>query len=844
MWNKNKQMKRTNIFIRLSIIFLLFTKVCFAATDTGYLSADLRSVPANANEEIVYSFEIRNQFPNPQTFRLYLTSQNELTCTTSLSDTLVTIEPHGLYQGKVKVLMSDRIPLGGQESCVLTVLNSEHKSAERLEFISVRSKKHPFLLVTNDILEETKAKIIKYDWAKQNFDNMLASSRSFKIPERKIAPIIKYSKVTGHALTYISSSAERIFEMALAWKLSGDIILRDKAVQFIKEVCDSDSGYISVGAIERNVPVKEGNFFMYLAATFDVLYNEPVWSDTDYENIHATFRFYLNKYKDHMSATGIMNHEASVNAGAIIVSLFMQDMAMVEHLTNSPGGMVDQISRGTMPDGWWFESAPGYCYLVVNKYTMVAQAYENYGWSLYHSRFPFKHKSKDHQARANVKDGYVGMKFDIWGPTGKNTIGLEDMYTAFIPIMDEKACLVASNDAGVTPPDRFYEMAYRKFRKDEIAWVLNHSERDSWEALVYGVPELPEIDDPRTASAYTPNVGLVALRSQKKDQTADKQIQTYLKYGTHGGWHGHFDRASLVALDRNGHKYFGTEMCWFGYNHAGYKECVQTSVTHNMVVVDELQQEAVPSEQLLFHDGEMMQVSVVQTIARWRKIPTTNPDLFPPWDDKDYAPDFKPVLQRRMAIVTDDYVVIADYMKSPQTHTYDWMLHPVGFKSIGGAKAKGNIMPKLSEDSNSPYKYFTNAQWYTSNKTKKVMFQEDDMKLDVHTLWPKKSEVLIANYPNGGNQRGIRNNPNRATYGVRLKAKEAEFLNIIEPYKNKSAIVKIESNSVNEIIIFLTDGRKQIISILNFKQDDIQITIKDYLNNKLVDSERTKSIDR
>jgi hypothetical protein len=826
-------MKQVMIFLRLSIIFLLLTKVSFAVTDSSSLSADLRSIPANANEEISYSFEIRNQFSEPQTFHLHLTPQGELACTTSLVDTLVTIEPQGLYKGKVKVLLSDRLPVGGQESCVLTVLNPEHKSTESLEFISVRSKKHPFLLVTNEILEETKAKIEKYDWAKQNFDNMLASAKAFKIPERKIAPIIKYSKVTGYALTYINSSAVDAFEMVLAWKLSGDNMLRDKAVQFIKEVCDPDSGYISVGAIERNVPVKEGNFFMYLAATFDVLYNEPVWSDTDYENIHATFRFYLNKYKDHMSATGIMNHEASVNAGAIVVALFMQDMAMVEHLTNSPGGMVDQISRGTMPDGWWFESAPGYCYLVVNKYTMVAQAYENYGWDLYHSRFPFKHKSKEHQARANVKDGYVGMKFDVWGPTGKNTIGLKDMYTAFVPLMDEKACLLANNDAGITPPDRFYEMAYRKFRKDEIAWVLNHSERDSWEALVYGVPELPKIDDPRTTSAYSSNVGLVALRSQKKDKTADEQIQTYLKYGTHGGWHGHFDRASLVALDRNGHNYFGTEMCWFGYNHAGYKECVQTSATHNMVVVDELQQEAVPSEQLLFHDGKMMQVSVVQTIARWRKIPTSNPDLFPPWDDKQFEPDFKPVLQRRMAIVTDDYIVIADYIKSSQKHTYDWLIHPIGLKEMVGLKKMGGILDSVSKQFDSPYKYFTDGQWYKMKEGSKLQFDDNGAKLDIHTIWPRKADVLIANYPRGGKQKEMRNNPDRRTCAVRSMADEMMFVHVLEPYKGKSMIEKIESNTSGQLEVFLTDGRKQEISISNFNGngEDIRVAISEQTDN-------------
>ena len=65
-----------------------------------------------------------------------------------------------------------------------------------------------------------------------------------------------------------------------------------------------------------------------------------------------------------------------------------------------------------------------------------------------------------------------------------------------------------------------------------------------------------------------------------------------LKWGTHGGWHGHFDRISLLALQRYGKDFYGprTDHFWFGYGSDHYKMWGQASASHNMVIVDQLQQ--------------------------------------------------------------------------------------------------------------------------------------------------------------------------------------------------------------------------------------------------------------
>ncbi|MEI6865612.1 heparinase II/III family protein [Flavicella sp.] len=829
-------LKVTNkYFYFLLLVFVSFSG--FSKSQNDKLSSKQQTKTANVNDTIHYAFQLKNTSNTSQIFYLKVKNTRQLACENLLRDTEVSLMPNKIYNGILSVVISDRMAIGGVESSCIILENEEKRELESLEFISVRSKSHPFLLVTNEIIEEAKEKIKNYDWAQQNLNNMLHELDRFEFPERKIIIKPRPTKVWS-SLNYKASDGEKAFQLGLAYKLTGKVAYRDKLIALIKAVCDKDEGYLSIGAVTNGVQVHEGNFFLFLAAACDLVFDEETLSDVDRENIENTFRFYLKLNKKHMSGLGIMNHQASANAGAIVSALFLQDIAEVEFLTDAEGGMADQISKGVMADGWWFEGTANYCYLVTQRYTLVAQAFQNYGWDLYHRRFPVKFKSKDFD---NVKEGFAGMKFDNWGPTGSNTRGLEDMVSPYIPFMDENAYVVASNDSNLKEPNEFYEFAYRAYKNNDLAWVISKSKRDSWGSLMYGVAELPKVDDPRTDSALASNVGLVALRSQGKHQEPKNQIQAFFKFGTHGGWHGHFDRASMVGLGRNGHKYFGTEMVWYGYGNPGYKECVQTSATHNMIIVDELQQEAVPSKQTLFYKGDMMQVTVVETNARWKKIPKWNAEKFPPWDETSYDANFQPVLQKRLSILTDDYMVIADFMKSNKKHDYDWLIHPVGLQSNNGLKAQGALLGQLSTKTDSPYKYFENAQWYIMNKGSKIKFNEEGNKLDIYTLWPKKAKAVIANYPNGGKQRTVRNNPDRRTYGVRVHKKEAAFLHVIEPYKGDSMIVKIKSKSASELVVYLKDGRKQVITISNLESTtvDIMVSVIEYSDGEIIREEKT-----
>lgn len=134
-----------------------------------------------------------------------------------------------------------------------------------------------------------------------------------------------------------------------------------------------------------------------------------------------------------------------------------------------------------------------------------------------------------------------------------------------------------------------------------------------------------------------------------------------------------------------------------------------------MVIVDLKQQEAEESHRCFFHTGEMFQAGGVETEAAWSypaygglRSSMKGPRSFKEKTEREarYFPDAKnppafgvlsgftePIFQRRLMLVTDEYVVLADYDKSVDSvpHRFDLLFQIKGLRGIAakGKKRKG-----------------------------------------------------------------------------------------------------------------------------------------------------------
>jgi len=278
------------------------------------------------------------------------------------------------------------------------------------------------------------------------------------------------------------------------------------------------------------------------------------------------------------------------------------------------------------------------------------------------------------------------------------------------------------------------------------------------------VPNLPDVESEKMkVSAYADNMGIVQLRSQTPGREQREQIQAALHYGSHGGYHGHFDRTGLVHLARYGRSFYNPEMYWYGYASYLYKFLVQTSINKNMVVVDQKMQEPVESFRTFFYTGDMLQASVVESNARWSHPPyggmvysgrehytlkdfarDENRSLYIPEETPPHGEctEFtEPVLQRRLMIMMDDYVVLADYLEAEQEHTFDWLINIKGFEGItsDGSTERIRHDGQMNKDPLGAAQFTTDCNWYATTGTARAKFK---------TLWGEGADNEAARMPN------------------------------------------------------------------------------------------------
>ena len=279
------------------------------------------------------------------------------------------------------------------------------------------------------------------------------------------------------------------------------------------------------------------------------------------------------------------------------------------------------------------------------------------------------------------------------------------------------------------------------------------------------------------------------LRSQTTNRPVRAQILAALHNGTHGWAHGHYDRTDLLSIVRYGRSFWNPESVFWVYEPFMYKFFCQTSENHNMVVVDRKMQEAQPGEHLLFHSGAAMQATVVETDARWSHPPYGGMvyDYVPVktfaekcWREgrsvpiPSNAPAYgtltgytEKVQQRRALIVTDDYLVIADWVKGTNTHTFESLYQMKGFGGLESAEKK-LLRHDAQWDANpiGSAQFVTDCNWYaadctggeplpsaiwTGGGTTKVRVRwattDGVLKTDVHSLWPLKQEIMVGAAP-------------------------------------------------------------------------------------------------
>jgi hypothetical protein len=555
---------------------------------------------------------------------------------------------------------------------------------------------------------------------------------------------------------------------------------------------DPQNGYPkTLHANSQGIP-QEGGFFEGCANGYDAIQDAGVLSDDDRKNIEQTFRLYIGAVEDSMGDGGISNWSVFNLCPAAECALAVQDLAQFNYLMDGPCGLVDHLRYGLLDDGWWYEMSLAYNLGCAEVMTKLGISCRPFGIDLLNEKFPVA-ATKKVGLRPFEFENFEGMAFGKFGPVKNNTVTLKQMWDGITLYPDYRGVMFGMGDGHeYIVSGGPFELAYYAFGDPAYAAIVKQGGRRD---LIYGVPELPG-NTPQlfTRSGLSEDAGIAVLRSQTAGREPREQIQAAMKYGTHGGYHGHFDNISLLSLMRHGRSFWNPETSWFGYGSYMYKWWGQTSLAANMVVVDAKQQEPQECRTLLFHSGKILQAIAAETDARWSnppyfggyeqiekvkagdapfvRVPESHPK---PGDVTVYT---EPVRQRRLILVTDDYVVLADELRGEREHTFDNLLQ---LRGAGLDTDRARFLGHDAQFDNNPLgsgQFITDCdryqfsapvlirsvhrigggQWATDSFARnageknwetggaKSLSEPGVLHIDEHVLWPQQPEIVIGDY--------------------------------------------------------------------------------------------------
>ena len=694
----------------------------------------------------------------------------------------------------VSMKVHDDMVSGGHETTVIRACGQGGASAgeDSVKLLTMRSLPHPYLYHN----------AAKWREVRENIDRYQPYGKEYEMYREKADCWTVTEPLENRPFCYDTKNEDGIMSCAYLFALTGKKQYAEKLADFFRRFTDPENGYPARKRGCSQSYVQEGHFFKHLAVGYDILLSSGILTNGEKAAVEGCFRLYMEMLDVHILDGHISNWILSELQGALFCALTLQDMERAERFAFGPGGIVEQFQYGIFNDGWWHECSVGYNTWVSSIMLHAAHALLPFGYNLVNAHFPIPFNkevsSTYHLQPHEVKFGMFNRK---WGGNRKNYTCIKDMFDAPLPFLDYRGVMfgVSDSDEKRLTEQHFgstYDLAYYYYRDPAYLPMIAQDTAHP----IFGMPEhhmeaLRSVNPSSIrGNAFSGNIGLALLRSQKPGREQREQIQAVLRYGSHGNAHGHFDIADMLSVMRYGRSFYNPENCWWGYAHFMYKFYVQNSLTKNMVVVDEKMQDPADSRLILWHSEDGLQAAGVEVKTTWSYPPyggmvyeqdgqtATKEELrkrckmnrcYLPIQEGEGSPEYgeltgftEPVLQKRIMAVTDDYIVLFDYLEGEQEHQFDSLMQIKGFQGIEGESVvPAGHTEQMNANPISDAQFITDCNWYDvkggSVARFHTIFTEDDagermdrcdrsnynepgvLNMDIHTAWPRQTKQMV-----------------------------------------------------------------------------------------------------
>ncbi|MBW8865261.1 MAG: hypothetical protein JF609_10145, partial [Verrucomicrobia bacterium] len=342
------------------------------------LEAGIRGRSAAQNGVVEYDVVAGNCSDEKQSVTLEFVKHGWEEMVSSVEPDSLQLAPGESRHIKVRVQISGRVPPGGHEEQVLQAIgNGDASHANQIRFVTTSEVSHPFLLHTSARWQEVRDKIAKYPWAREQADTAIKQAEEWQVPQ--IADPAKAPDDTYGPYVFPTQTEVGLLNCATAYQLTDDKKFAEKVALFMRRLSDPVRGYPATLRGCNQSLVQEGHWFQNIAKAYDAVLPSGVFTEADKAQIEKTFRMFFETLERANDYGPINNWNVAQVVGGLYCSLTLGDMAEAERWFSGPAGVLDQISKGVMDDGWWYECSVSYNTWVTGEFTQAALALEPFG---------------------------------------------------------------------------------------------------------------------------------------------------------------------------------------------------------------------------------------------------------------------------------------------------------------------------------------------------------------------------------------------------------------------------------------------------------------------------------
>ena len=432
------------------------------------------------------------------------------------------------------------------------------------------------------------------------------------------------------------------------------------------------------------------------------------------------------------------NIECWHNTALAAVGCCLDDGNLIRIALDDDFGFRHQLAEGVREDGFWWEGSLSYHFYTLAAMMTFAQVMTGVDDTLWQA------DRLKAMFLAPVNLAYPDLRLpatnDCW----------------FFTSLTENVC------HGVPPAAGFYEIAYGLYGDPMFARVLSHNytqhSRDSLETLLYGKALPEEAGERNPQGTNFKQSGYAVLRNQKSPES-----QTYLmlKYGPHGGGHGHPDKLS-ISFYSSGYPVspdLGTPGYGIGLNQSWYRQ----TLSHNTMLVDGKSQPPAEGKLVFFDDGSGEDFGVADARVSWDEEP------------------YQGVSMRRVILWTEAYFLDIFQVVCDRERQLDWV-----------CRFQDTLTTKTGLSKADP----VSLQGDGYNHISKAVSEASDG--PVHLQWSHPKGKLSVFLPQEGGTEIIRGavpfNPASEKSDILIRrrlSKSTTFLTLIHPWVEAPVVTKV-----------------------------------------------------